>query len=114
MIFFRISKPLTHKINAAVVADLKKHKNGKYQVYRALNIWAKFSALMLFAMIMGYLVLAAILQMKGHTLPQDATNSMARAIIIAAASYVITTIPRNGLFTELEHYIETKWNVQSR
>ncbi len=111
---FGMTKRLTHKIEAAVEADLKRNKAGKYLTFQLLNLWANVSAIVLFGMILSYILIAFLLQIKGIAFPPEFTQAMANVILCAAGSYVLSSLGRNVLFTELENYIQTQWNIQHR
>jgi len=109
MLFLKF-KPLTHQIDEILIKEIKASMPLKYWVYR-LSEWASRIGLIGFICVfITYFFLGAFIQHSGDHVPDSFVDGSAKSIIILLSIFIIGSIIRGALFTELEKNVIKHWN----
>ncbi|KQN49923.1 hypothetical protein ASE93_23370 [Serratia sp. Leaf50] len=112
--FFGKKQTLTHKIETAVLTDLKKNMAGRWSMYRLTNSVFKMARLAFWVTLMGYMALGIAIQMKGFPLPQNEVNTVAEVILGATIVMLVANALRSSAESDLRKYIDARWQIQPK
>ncbi|CBA34679.1 MULTISPECIES: hypothetical protein [Enterobacteriaceae] len=102
--------PLTHKVDALIIRDLKQSMPVKYWLFRLAEWAARIGILGFICVFICYFAMGALIQHAGEPVPPSLAEVSARAIIALLILFMVGTITRGALFSDLEKRVnEKKW-----
>ncbi|EKT0033574.1 hypothetical protein QDE92_004700 [Salmonella enterica] len=109
MIFTKF-KSLTSDIEKTIIQDLKRVMPFKYWLFKASELAARVGILGFIVTFATYIILGTAIQRSGSALPEAMVENFAVAIIILLSLFIIGTIIRGGLFSDLQKRVSEKWH----
>ncbi|ENQ6875305.1 hypothetical protein ACEQMU_004778 [Salmonella enterica] len=101
---------LTHKVDKMIISDLKQVMPIKYWSFRLAEWAARIGMLGFICIFITYFAVGAFIQHAGEPLPASLADGSAKAIIALLSLFIVGTIVRGALFTELEKRVSDKWH----